>query len=83
MGERSCASRLLLLDEPWQGLDEELQDRSMALLRHVSELCGAPILFVSHHADDVRDFAEKVINLSEEKIVVGQAFQPDPPGRNE
>jgi molybdate transport system ATP-binding protein len=52
---------LLLLDEPWQGLDAELQDRSLELLREFSVRLEAPILFVSHHEDDRTRFAERVI----------------------
>lgn len=52
---------LLLLDEPWQGLDAELQDRSLELLREFSQRLAAPILFVSHHEDDRTRFAERVI----------------------
>jgi molybdate transport system ATP-binding protein len=60
---------LLLLDEPWQGLDAALQDRSLELLAHVSELCSAPILFVSHHASDVSRFARQVVELAQGAIV--------------
>lgn len=63
-----CEGELLLLDEPWQGLDAELQQRSLTLLRETAAAAGASILFVSHHAEDVERYAGQVVKLSQGRI---------------
>jgi molybdate transport system ATP-binding protein len=64
---RALASRprVLLLDEPFVGLDETARREAMSLLDHVRRSTSVPIVLVSHRADEViglTDFAVRLEN---------------------
>lgn len=56
-----CYGGLLLLDEPFKGLDAESRDRTASyLLRHRS---GAAVLCVTHDADDASALGAEIVEL--------------------
>jgi sulfate transport system ATP-binding protein/putative spermidine/putrescine transport system ATP-binding protein len=66
--------RILLLDEPFSALDQELRQESRALIKRVIEKEKIPTLLVTHDPADVEMLANKVSTIKhgsivEEKIV--------------
>jgi molybdate transport system ATP-binding protein len=62
---------LLLLDEPLAGLERPLRERILGTLRRIHEELQVPMLYVSHHADEVTALCEEVL-LLERGRVAGQ-----------
>jgi len=54
---------LLMLDEPWVGLDEPLRDRVVELVRRCIAEWSVPTLLVSHDRGFVETMAERVIEV--------------------
>ena len=61
--------RLLLLDEPFSALDQELREESRKLVRSVIEAEKIPTLLVTHDQKDVDILANKVSVIRQGKIV--------------
>ena len=59
---------LLLLDEPLSALDVELRARVLPYLVRVRDDLRVPMLYVSHHADEVRAVADWVIRLERGRV---------------
>ena len=59
---------VLLLDEPFAGLDEEGKENLVQILRNENKK-GTTILLVSHDPDLLCELADKIIVLSEGKII--------------
>ncbi len=55
--------KLLILDEPTQGLDDVNRDRLLDLLEEIAEKELSTILFVSHRKDEHRPIFSKIIQL--------------------
>jgi molybdate transport system ATP-binding protein len=53
--------RLLLLDEPFNALEQDVRTRLRALLRDVVRSSATPTLFVTHDRDELRDLADHVL----------------------
>ena len=64
-----AAPRLLLLDEPAQGLDLPLRQELYALLRQVRVDFGTPILMVTHDLDECFELGDVMLILHEGKLV--------------
>lgn len=60
---------LLLLDEPLAAVDLERRRRILPYLEKVRDQLGVPIIYVTHDADDVRQFADAVIVLDGGRVV--------------
>jgi thiamine transport system ATP-binding protein len=60
---------ILLLDEPFASLGPALRHQMLDLVRLLHDETRMTILFVSHHPEDVTDFADSYIFLSERRIV--------------
>jgi molybdate transport system ATP-binding protein len=60
---------LLLLDEPLTGLDPDLKSRALPFLRLIRHEFGVPILYVTHHADEVLALCDRVLLLERGRIV--------------
>lgn len=56
-------SDVLLLDEPFKGLDVELRSKMIQLLQEQAQL--RPILFVTHDPREVQECGAKVINFQQ------------------
>ena len=58
-------SPLLLMDEPFKGLDEALSHRIIERIRERQAESGQTILFTSHNPEELRLFADKTIRLDQ------------------
>lgn len=56
--------KLLLMDEPFQSLDEPTADQLRALLLDLWRDTGATVLFVTHHLSEALTLADRVLFLS-------------------
>jgi molybdate transport system ATP-binding protein len=61
--------RVLLLDEPFAGLDEPRRREAMALLDRVRRRYGIPMILVSHQADETIGLTDRAIRLEEGRVV--------------
>ena len=61
---------ILLLDEPFAALDPGLRQEMGDLLAALQEKEASTILLVTHHADDVRRLADRVLFLDDGKIAL-------------
>jgi molybdate transport system ATP-binding protein len=62
-------SRLLLLDEPFTGMDAARRDRLLPWLRGLLRERGVPVLSVTHDVAEAYELGAEVIELAEGKIV--------------
>lgn len=60
--------RLLLLDEPFSALDQELREESRRLLKQVIEVEKIPTLLVTHDQGDVNALANKVSTIKDGQL---------------
>jgi ABC-2 type transport system ATP-binding protein len=60
--------RLLLLDEPSTGLDNEARERMWRAAREQAEK-GAVVLFSTHDHDSARQVADRTLEMSDGKVV--------------
>ena len=58
-----AAPRLLLLDEPLDGLDAELKERVIPYLLTIRDEFGIPMLYVSHNPDEIVALCDDVLLL--------------------
>jgi len=63
------APKAVLLDEPLQGLDAELKSSIVDDLRSWNRANQLPILYVTHHRDEVDALGERVIALDHGRVV--------------
>ena len=64
---------LLLLDEPTASLDPDIADKVRKLLLGYQKERGITILYTSHNMKDVHELCERVVFLSEGKIIANGA----------
>ena len=64
--------KLLLLDEPFSALDTDATDQLRQLLLSLHRAWGTTTLLVSHHEADVNALADRVITLSQGKIIADE-----------
>ncbi|RPH46675.1 MAG: ATP-binding cassette domain-containing protein [Planctomycetota bacterium] len=60
--------RVLLMDEPFAGLDEARRREALSLLSHVRQTFAIPMILVSHLADEVIGLTEQAVRLDEGKV---------------
>lgn len=77
---RALASRphILLLDEPFGGLDEVRRLEALHLLSQVRRQYSIPMILVSHRADDLHGNADWVICLEHGKVAASGAVYETP-----
>ena len=66
---------LLLLDEPFAALDPALRQEMGDLLAALQKKEASTILLVTHHADDVRRLADRVLFLDDGKVALDEAAE--------
>jgi molybdate transport system ATP-binding protein len=66
-----CGPELLLMDEPLVSVEEDLRGRVLDYLEQVLREWQIPTLYVSHHPDEVRRLAQRVVVLREGRVVEG------------
>jgi molybdate transport system ATP-binding protein len=70
LGRALCSGpRLLLLDEPFAGLDLSLRQRLRGMLLRMSEELALPMLLVSHDPADVQALCDRALVLDRGKVV--------------
>ena len=61
--------RLLLLDEPFTGLDEARRQDVMGMLGEIRHTHGLPMVLVSHRAEELRALADVMVRLEGGKVL--------------
>ena len=59
---------MLLLDEPFSGIDPSLRGELRQLIRQVHEIYGCTMVFVTHDIQDAYSLADKILLLDAGKI---------------
>jgi molybdate transport system ATP-binding protein len=62
------APKLLLMDEPLAGLDEDRKQDIMQLIERTRDEFRVPIIYVSHALDEVRRLASEVVVLRDGRV---------------
>lgn len=60
----AAGPRLLLLDEPFSALDEELREDMRNLLLHLHDELGMTTIMVTHDMNEARSISDRVIELN-------------------
>ena len=60
---------LLLLDEPLNGLDQKLKNQILPFLKIVIHQTNLPMIYVTHHVDEVAYLQAQVLHFEKGKIV--------------
>ncbi|MGI9287880.1 MAG: molybdenum ABC transporter ATP-binding protein [Pseudomonadales bacterium] len=63
------APQLMLLDEPLTGVDEASKTDLLLAIRHLQQQLACPMLYISHHIDEVSQIADHLMLLEAGKIV--------------
>jgi molybdate transport system ATP-binding protein len=63
-----CGPRLLLLDEPLAGVDDELKGRVLDYVEQVLREWRIPTLYVTHNAGEMARLAQRVVNIRDGRI---------------
>lgn len=66
---------LLILDEPFVGLDPIGIVETIEILKKLCKEMGTCIIFSSHQLEEVKELAEQIIVLSEGKIKVSDTYE--------
>lgn len=67
-----CATdKLLILDEPFTGLDPETTAKLHEVLDKINKELGVTIMVVSHFMEDIVSHASKVVHLEKENVFCG------------
>lgn len=67
-----CATdRLLILDEPFTGLDQHTTTALHEVLDKINKELGVTIMVVSHFMEDIVSHANKVVHLDKENVFCG------------
>lgn len=69
-GVISMKPKVLVLDEPTAGLDPMGKRDLLRLIKEYNKNTGSTVVFVSHNMDDVAKISDRVLVLSEGKIVM-------------
>jgi len=68
---------LFVLDEPTTGMDIQSREEFYSLLRHNSQVHGKGILMVTHDHDEIKQYADKHIELIREEDTPWRCFSMD------
>ncbi len=73
--------RLLLLDEPLASLDARRKAEILPHLQRLRDEAGVPMVYVSHHADEVRRIATSVVHVEDGRFAAGPVPETVTDGR--
>ena len=68
-GVLAMEPELLILDEPAAGLDPAVKKRMLELLKTIRAQTGTSVLLVSHSMEDIADYTDRVLVLSEGRLL--------------
>jgi molybdate transport system ATP-binding protein len=60
--------RLLLLDEPLTGLDQDRKDNVLEYLRLLRSRWDVPMIYISHQADEMADLCDEILVIRDGKL---------------
>ena len=60
---------LLILDEPFQGLDDGLKERMRGLIEEICSHTNVTLIYVSHYQDEIPDCVDRVLVLQNGEVV--------------
>lgn len=60
---------LLLLDEPLNGLDQKVKNQILPFLKIVIHQTDLPMIYVTHHVDEVAYLQAQVLHFEKGKII--------------
>ena len=76
----SAKPRLLLLDEPLTGLDQDRKDNVLEYLSQLRQRWAVPMIYISHQADEMADLCDEILVIREGKLTArgrpGDIFEP-------
>ena len=76
----SAKPRLLLLDEPLTGLDQDRKDSVLEYLRQLRRRWAVPMIYISHQADEMADLCDEILVIRDGKLAArgrpGDIFEP-------
>lgn len=61
--------KLLLLDEPLSALDNKSKIQLLSLLKKVNQSLNLPMIYVSHHLDELQHIANDLLTLNKGKVI--------------
>jgi molybdate transport system ATP-binding protein len=70
----SCP-RMILMDEPLTGLDDDLKFQIIPYLNEVFSCCAIPLLFISHSLAEMRLMTDQALVIEAGKVVVKTASE--------
>jgi molybdate transport system ATP-binding protein len=71
-----ASPRLLLLDEPLAGLDAARRREILPVLQRLHQRLALPVLYVSHHIDEVIQLADHLVLLAGGAVVASGPLAP-------
>ena len=71
----AAAPTLIMLDEPFSALDNELKDSLHEDLKTTLERAACPVLFVSHNKDEVERYCTRSLFIKNGRITTEQTQQ--------
>ncbi len=68
---RALAARpqLIILDEPMTGLDPKAREEVLLLIKTINRTAGTPVLFITHHLEDMLAVADNAVLMAPGKTV--------------
>ena len=76
----SAKPRLLLLDEPLTGLDQDRKDNVLEYLRELRRRWAVPMIYISHQADEMADLCDEILVIRDGKLAArgkpAEIFEP-------
>jgi len=70
--------RLLLLDEPFSGLDEESKDEIFPYFQNLKDRAEVPVIYVTHSKTEIQAIADQIVQMQKGQILkigpVGDVF---------
>jgi molybdate transport system ATP-binding protein len=63
-----ASPRLLLMDEPLSGIDEEKRQAILALIERIRDEFGVPMLYVTHTRDEAERLATRLVSVDRGRV---------------
>ncbi|MDY6065841.1 MAG: ABC transporter ATP-binding protein [Finegoldia sp.] len=60
--------RILLLDEPFTGLDPEIKGQMLKLVQYINKKHNMTILMVTHDLDDAKNISDRILRIEDRKL---------------